>query len=236
MKKSAKLMALAVALFAGFGASTAHAEGFKVGADVVSSYVWRGADYGDSPAIQPTLSYTFGNGIALGAWGSYAISENNGDRYKEIDLSVSLPIGPFTFSVTDYNTVPEGAESFDFTDDSANVIEISTAYAAGNFSLLAAINVGGNSGAVTDVSNTKGVENAKYCEASYKFYDKDGFSAKGIVGLGDEDYYGDKYGIEENDTIAVVNTGISVSKDRYTASYIYNPDTEKSHLVFMASF
>jgi hypothetical protein len=223
MKRSAKLLALAVALFAGFGASTAQAEGFKVGADVVSSYVWRGTDYGDSPAIQPTLSYTFKNGIAVGAWGSYAVTENNGDRYKEIDLSVSLPVGPFTFAVTDYNNNPEGAKAFDFSNDSSNVVEISTAYAAGNLSLLAAINVAGLEGAA---------KNAKYCEASYKVYDKDGYSAKLVAGLGNEDYYGDA----EDNHVALVNTGISVAKDRFTGSFIYNPDTEKSYLVFMASF
>ncbi len=52
------------------------------------------------------------------------------------------------------------------------------------------------------------------------------------MGAGDEDYYGDL----EGKKFAVVNTGVSVSKDRYTASYIYNPDTAKSNLVFMASF
>jgi hypothetical protein len=221
MKKSAKLLALAVALFAGFGASTAHAEGFKVGADVVSSYVWRGADLGDSPAIQPTLSYTFANGISLGAWGSYAISKDNGARYKEIDLSASLPLGPFTFTVTDYNIDPENGKAFDFREDGANTIEVSASYSYENLGLMAGIFVAGND-----------YDNAKYCEANYKFYDKDGYSAKLTAGLGDESYYGDF----EGKKFALVNTGVSVSKDRYTASYIYNPDAEKSFLVFMASF
>ena len=221
MKKTAKLIALAAVLFAGFGPGNANAEGFKIGADVVSSYVWRGTDYGDSPAIQPALSYTFKNGISIGAWGSYAVSENDGERYKEIDLTVSAPVGPFTFAVTNYNCDPESGNSFDFGNDGPNVVELSTTYAAGNFSLLAAINVAGID-----------TDNAKYCEAGYKFYDKDGYSAKAFMGLGDEDYYGDF----EGDNIALVNTGIAVSKDRYTASAIYNPDTEKSYLVFMASF
>ena len=46
MKKTAKLLTLAVALFAGFG-GTAQAEGFKIGADAVTSYVWRGIDLGN---------------------------------------------------------------------------------------------------------------------------------------------------------------------------------------------
>ena len=234
MKKTAKLLSLAVALLAGFG-GTAQAEGFKVGADVVSSYVWRGGDLGDSPAIQPALSYTFaGSGIVVGAWGSYALSDtiksatppHDKYRYQEVDLYATVPVGPFSLTVTDYY-IPDttlSPRTFDFSKDSFNVIEASISYAKDNLGLLAAINVAG--------SEENGAKKAKYCEASYKFYEKDGYSAKGVVGLGDEDFYGDK----EGDNIALVNTGISVSKDRYTASYIYNPDTEKSSLVFMASF
>jgi hypothetical protein len=221
MKKAVKLLSLAVALFAGLG-NTAQAEGFKIGADVVSSYVWRGSDLGNSAAIQPAISYTCAKtGIIIGAWGSYAVSENNaGTRYKEIDLYATLPVGPLSFTVTDYNA-PDGGDSFDFSNDGPNVVELSVGYAKDNLSLLAAINVAGADN-----------DNAKYCEVGYKFYDKDGYTAKGVVGLGDEDYYGDFGG----DNIALVNTGISVSKDRYTASYVYNPDTAKSNLVFMASF
>ncbi|ACD90047.1 MAG: hypothetical protein HGA57_05545 [Chlorobium limicola] len=221
MKKSVKIASLAIALFAGLG-STAQAEGFKIGADVVSSYVWRGTDYGDSPAIQPNLSYTFpGIGVVVGAWGSYAVAEDNDERYKEVDLYVTVPVGPFSFTLTDYYIPVDGnSDSFDFSDDGPNVLEASVGYSYKNLGLLAAINI---AGADTD--------NAKYCEATYKFYDKDGFTAKAVVGAGDETY------VEgDNDNFTVVNTGISVAKDRFTASYIYNPDSEKSHLVFMASF
>lgn len=222
MKKSSKLIALAVALVAGFGTSTAQAEGFKIGADVVSSYIWRGSDYGDSAAIQPNLSYTFKNGLSIGAWGSYAISENDSnDRYKEVDLTISMPVGPVTLAVTDYNANPEDGNTFDFGEEGNNTVEVSASYSHENVGLMAGVFVAGND-----------YDNAVYCEASYKFYDKDGYTAKATAGLGSEDYYGD----QEGKKIALVNTGIAVSKDRYTASAIYNPDTEKSYLVFMASF
>ncbi|MGB7512500.1 MAG: TorF family putative porin, partial [Pelodictyon phaeoclathratiforme] len=182
MKKAVKLLSLAVALFAGLG-NTAQAAGFKIGADVVSSYVWRGSDLGNSAAIQPALSYTCPTtGIIVGAWGSYAVSEDAGSRYKEIDLYATLPVGPLSLTVTDYNA-PDGGDSFDFSDDGPNVVELSVGYAKDNLSLLAAINVAGADN-----------DNAKYCEAGYKFYDKDGYTAKGVVGLGDEDFYGDKEG------------------------------------------
>ena len=234
MKKAEKLISLAAAIFAGLS-GTAQAEGFKVGADVVSSYVWRGIDLGNSPAIQPALSYTFpGIGVVVGAWGSFAVTENSGSRYKEVDLYVAVPVGPFTLTATDYY-IPAGenSRSFDFSNDGPNVVDISISYAKDDLSLLAAINVAGN-----DTGN--GYKNAKYCEAGYKFYSKDGYTAKGVVGFGDGDYYSEYYTGntrgQNNDNFTLVNTGISVSKDRYTASYVYNPHTEASHLVFMASF
>jgi hypothetical protein len=216
---------MAAAIFAGLGNSAAHAEGFKIGADVVSSYVWRGTEIGNSPAIQPNLSYTFpGTGIVVGFWGSYAIESHGGERYKEIDTYVTLPVGPVSFTVTNYY-LPNAGDTFDFDEYGPNTVELSLAYSDDTFSLMGGVFKAGND-----------YDNAKYCEASVKFYDKDGFTAKAIVGAGDEDYYGDMAGIETSDTIALVNTGISVSKDRYTASFIYNPDTEQSNLVFMASF
>jgi hypothetical protein len=229
MKRSAKLLTLAVALFAGFGTSSAQAAdgGFKIGADLVSSYVWRGTEFGNSPAVQPAVSYTFPGtgGIVAGFWGSYAINGNS-DRYKEVDTYITVPAGPLSFTVTDYNVLPNtsnlsNTEAFNFDKDGPNVVEVSVGYTSGNLALLGAINVAG-----------KDTNSAKYCEASYKFYDKDGYSAKGVVGMGNRNWYGDG----TSNRFVFANTGISVSKDRYTGSYVYNPDLKTSNLVFMASF
>lgn len=219
MKKTAKLVALAAVLFAGFGATNANAEGFKLGADVVSSYVWRGSELGNAAAIQPSLSYTCNSGVTVGLWGSYDISSDN--RYKEVDLTVSVPVGPATLAVTNYNINPDAGRTFDFREDGENTIEVSASYSHDKMGLMAGVFVAGND-----------YDNAVYCEASYQIYDKDGYTAKAIAGLGSEGYYGDKEGKQ----IALVNTGIAVTKDRYTASAIYNPETENSYLVFMASF
>jgi hypothetical protein len=227
MKKTAKLIALAAVLFAGFGSSNAMAdEGFKIGADVVSSYIWRGQEEDNSVNVQPNLSYTFKNGLSVGLWGSYGLNSDGGYRYKEVDATISMPIGPVTLAVTDYNLDPANNNPydggvFDFRDDGANTIEVSAAYSYKNIGLMAGVFVAGND-----------YDNAWYCEANYKFYDKNGYTAKATAGLGNEGYYGDG----EGKKLALVNTGIAVSKDRYTASAIYNPDTEQSYLVFMASF
>jgi hypothetical protein len=224
MKKTAKFLTLAVALFAGLSGTAQAADGFKVGADVVSSYVWRGSDIGDSPAIQPSLTYTFpGSGIIVGAWGSYAVNDqNDAGRYKEVDLYVTVPVGPFSATVTDYSVTNAGSgRAFDFTTSGPNTVEASVGFEQDNLSLLAAINFAGYD-----------YDHAKYFEAGYKFYNKDGYTAKAVIGAGDEVEYAPLKG----DGFNIVNLGVSVSKDRFTGAYIYNPDTEKSNLVFTASF
>lgn len=73
---------------------------FKVTADLVSNYVWRGSMATGSPIpnFQPTLSYTKGN-FEIGVWGS---TDFVGD-YKEFDPYVSLIAGHFKLAFTDYN-------------------------------------------------------------------------------------------------------------------------------------
>ncbi|MGC9152071.1 MAG: hypothetical protein ACP5F6_09995 [Microbacter sp.] len=76
---------------------------FSVGADVVSSYVWRGipqeGSKGGTPNIQPAVTYA--NGVfSLGAWGSTAFS----GEVKEIDFSATLSMSnTLSFTLTDYN-------------------------------------------------------------------------------------------------------------------------------------
>jgi hypothetical protein len=74
-----------------------------VGADFVNRYVWRGTDFGNSPSIQPELSFAAG-GLELGVWAAYA---TNGDPDgTEIDLWASYTIdtdaGSFSLYATDY--------------------------------------------------------------------------------------------------------------------------------------
>jgi hypothetical protein len=43
------------------------------GADVMSRYIWRGIDFGNSPAVQPSLFLSW-RGLNVGAWGSYSFA------------------------------------------------------------------------------------------------------------------------------------------------------------------
>jgi hypothetical protein len=69
----------------------------NIGADVMSRYVWRGSDFGQSPSIQPTLSLSIEN-FEIGSWGAIA---TNG-LYTEVDLYAKYTLKWFTIAVTDY--------------------------------------------------------------------------------------------------------------------------------------
>lgn len=73
---------------------------FKVTADLVSHFVWRGsmATGSPTPNFQPTLAFTKGN-FEIGVWGSTDFVGS----YKEIDSYISLIARKFKLAFTDYN-------------------------------------------------------------------------------------------------------------------------------------
>jgi len=86
------------------------------GADIVSSYVWRGI-YQTGASVQPSLSIS-GAGLSLTAWGSTDFS-NASDEYKakEFDLTCGYGIGRFSMAVTDYWWSGEGARYGNYSNN-----------------------------------------------------------------------------------------------------------------------
>lgn len=88
----------------------------NLGADLFSRYIWRGYDYGNSPAIQPNINFSW-KGLSIGAWGSYAFSKHSiqiddttvvdAGNYSEVDLYISYTYKWFTLLLYDYFT-PNG--------------------------------------------------------------------------------------------------------------------------------
>ena len=79
--------------------TTAKAENpvsISMGADIVSSYVWRGV-YQTGISVQPTIGVS-AYGLTLGAWGSTDFT----NAPKEFDLSLFYEISGFTVGFTDY--------------------------------------------------------------------------------------------------------------------------------------
>ena len=214
----------------GINTNTVQAQDF--GADVVSSYVWRGTQFGDGAHIQPWMELGSG-AITGGIWGSFPLTgvgmilgeDANGDPLfnggNELDLWVTGDLGFMSLTVTNYSFPGQyggyGAGTGVFDGD----IEVSGSTSLGGVDLTV--------GYFTDLE-------ALYVEAAFSAGPVDigvGFGSDGK----DAFYAGGDSGL--------VNLSFGGSKDititeEYSlpvfGSFIYNPDSEAAFLVFGASF
>ncbi len=117
------LFALAMGLFPALPAAAQ----FSLDLDIMSRYVWRGADFGNSPSIQPGISYTVG-GLEIGTWAAVATT-GNPDGY-EVDwfaaYTFETDAGDIGISLTDYTFPVPGAG--DYFDSDSHYIEAGLEY------------------------------------------------------------------------------------------------------------
>ena len=189
------------------------------GADLVSSYVWRGTQFGSGAHIQPYMDLGSGN-LTGGVWGSFPTSAKGGGN--ELDLWVSYDFGPLALTVTNY-TFPgeggvyadgEGLFNGDYTELAASTSIMGVDLSAGYFTEVEALYVelGFSTGAV-DIAFGYGDDQA------------DGFYAGGGSGLVNMSFSGSK-DIQISDNYALPVFG----------SFIINPEAETAFLVFGISF
>ena len=67
-----------------------------VGADLASSYLWRGFELGEGPAVQPWGEFSY-KGFTLGAWGSYEFAGG----FKEVDIYGKYTLKDFSLLFVD---------------------------------------------------------------------------------------------------------------------------------------
>ena len=103
---------------------------FSGGADIVSTYLWRGV-YEAGVSFQPTLVMTAGNFSAT-AWGSVDFASTT---YKEMDLTLAYTLGPVTLSLADlyWTGAYTDRESVDrnyfrFSSDSPHRVEVGASW------------------------------------------------------------------------------------------------------------
>ncbi|MBE0647361.1 MAG: hypothetical protein IH596_06235 [Bacteroidales bacterium] len=229
----------------------------NLGADLVSRYIWRGLDFGHSPAIQPTLSVE-GYGFSLGAWGSYGFSRYSywiddstsiEDNYSEVDLFLSYTYKYFTLMLTDYYApLPidtlAGANYFNWKNKSTwHTLELSLILDGPEqfpMQFVAATLVyGADKGKDTSGIYGAGTANnfSTYLELSYLF-DVKGFGIRPFIGgipFGSS-WYGPKAGI--NNVGITVRKEIPVSKKfslPVQSTLVFNPLAKKAYLVFVLS-
>lgn len=192
----------------------------SVGADIVSTYVWRGTAY-SGPSIQPYVDLTLG-GFSIGAWGSQGY-----DGFQEMDayLAYGFDFG-LSLGLTDYYY--PGSPLFELGDSiSSHAFEINAGYEIGSFTI-------GANYILNNSSNGAGsAGNDMYFELGYSFSILDVF-----VGAGDGWHTTDG-------EFAVCNVGVSASKeiafsDKFSlpmfGSVIVNPESEQFYIVAGVSF
>jgi hypothetical protein len=207
----------------------------KFGTDVYSRYIWRGLNLGgDSPSLQPGLSYSTG-GFTAGFWGAYSYP-GNGTVYAENDIYASYSFttesaGTFSLIATDYY-FPSAGIPFGHYQKSggAHVIEAGLNYAGPEtfpITLSGYYNLYGES------------DNSVYLQIGYPFIIEDASLTPAIGFVPAKSIY---YATEE---AALINLSITASKsisvtDKFSipinVSYIANPNQDISYLVFGASF
>ena len=195
---------------------------FDVGADLVSSYLWRGTKFGTGPAIQPYLSFAVG-GFEIGGWGSYCFTSNEGAE-ADIYLSYGFDFG-LSFGVTDYYF--PGSDYLDWSSESGtHGVELNLGYEIKGFSASANY--------MFNEAPTAGTTGGDlYFELGYAF------KYFGLhLGAGDGWH-------TEGNSFAICNIGISASKEiKITENYalplsgslIWNPEREQYHVVIGISF
>ncbi len=210
----------------------AAAQTVSVGADAVSRYIWRGTDFGESFSIQPALSVSIA-GFGIGSWASYAMNPQSAG-VNEHDLWASYTFttessGSLSLGVTDYYfPAPGGAGFFDFDGDGAGAhwIEPFASYTGPDAFPITVLGA-------AFVHNDP--DKSVYVQASYPVQ-VDGAEfglTLGAVG-GESAFYG-------TGGFSIVNVGLGASKaiqlnERVSlpvsVSYILNPDSERTFLVF----
>ena len=135
-----KIRLVAILAIAVLTVTSAKAQ-FATGADIVSSYVWRGVPQEGTkgvPNIQPYVSYTIG-GLTVGSWASSSFLGN----VKEVDLYATYAFSSaLALTITDYNwgfASPKGY--FDYSATTDHIYEATLAYTGSEkFPISASIN------------------------------------------------------------------------------------------------
>ncbi len=209
------------------------------GADIVSRYIWRGVDFGESLSIQPVLSFSAGP-FEMGSWASYAISPVSSD-VNEHDLwagySLELGDGILSLTVTDYYFPNAGFGFFDFDGVEGDAVS------AGGHWIESAVSYAGGESFPVNLLAGAFVHNdpdmSVYFEAAYPLSVSD-VSLDLLVGgtAGKSALYG-------TTGAGLLALGVTATKEvpltaqlslPLSVSYILNPTAERTYLILGFSF
>lgn len=213
---------------------------FKVTADLVSSYIWRGTVGSATPNFQPTLAFDKGN-FEIGAWGSTDFA----GAYKEMDLYASYTMGAIKLTLTDYNW-DFGKKYFNYkSKETGHIFEGTIGY-SGPASFPISITANVMFAGEDKKWNTDSVA-FDPSKQNYSTYVEFGYAFKyfsPFIGITPSDgYYGDFYGGYGG--FSVCNIGLTSTRNlKITDSFSlplkatlgFNPQSENAYLVFGITF
>jgi len=206
-------------------APAARAQDVSIGTDVVSRYVWRGFDFGESAAMQPALAISSG-GFQIGVWGSYSLGADGADaNQNDIWASYHIELGDagITIGMRDYYfPAPDGPMFF---DSDSHYYEASVGFKLGEAFPLSLYG-----GFILNGEDAEGAsQTPTYLEASLPFYlgDTEMSATVGMVAQPSDFYKTVEAGL--------VNISIGASREipvtgsfsiPISVAYILNPSIE----------
>lgn len=198
------------------------------GADLVSSYVWRGT-YQTGVSIQPTLSLS-AYGVTIGGWGSTDFST----EAKELDFYLSYEIKGFSVGVTDYWWSGEGSSYF--KNCGSHYLEANLAY---TFCEKFPLSLGINTMLLGDGDkNDKGKQRySTYMSASYPFAIKNTNCEVGVGMSLWDGLYSEEFNVASISARAIKKLQLS---DKYAlpvfVEAIFSPAQDNAYLIFGLNF
>jgi uncharacterized protein (TIGR02001 family) len=214
--KTLFLSALITGVLTTLNTNSVQAQEVSTGADIVSTYVWRGVAY-SGPSIQPFVDLTV-EGFSIGGWGSQGY-----DGFQEMDLyaGYSFDFGLY-LGVTDY-WYPSPLTPF--FEEASHAFELNLGYEIDSFSLSGNYIFAGGGSTGDDL----------YFEAGYSIDDATSLFAGA----------GNGWHTNGTDDFGLVNVGVTTSKDilvtdtftiPLSGSAIFNPYAEQLYLLVGVSF
>lgn len=236
MKNTIKMLALLACMAMTVPATVTAQDEIEtsIGADLVSTYEWRGQDLG-GVSIQPSISIAY-KGLSLTAWGSVGIDKEDA---KEIDLTLAYETGGFSISVTDYWVAPYGEETKFFhygAHSTAHVFEAQVGYDFGALAVNWYTNFAGADGVNKD--GNRAYSSFVSLEVPFTLGGLEWTAEVGATPWA-TDYYA------EADGFTVCDIALSTSKEiKITDSFSlpvfgklsFNPATECADFIFGISF
>lgn len=204
----------------------------EYGADVVSSYIWRGQECGGF-SVQPSATLTWNKtGLSLGAWASAELFEGNDwANMTEFDLSLAWSKGDFSVALTDYNFCSSYFADWNFSAYSSHTFEASLGYDFGPVALSwNTVLMGADHADDGDRCYSTYVE----ASAPWKIGEVEGSAAIGAS------LWDDAFTAVGNDKINVCNISLTASKEfkgiPFMAQIVANPQTDKVYFVVGVTF